>query len=144
MTEERRRILNVSGIEVCEWCHRGLAIVAYRPTKKGDDVPEYGPCPWCERGGITEFPTGVKGPHGEPGAKPSWGKEGYWRGRTPAVERPPADERPPFPPQENALRSRLLTLRAGGRDADPLVALDDPDPAARFAALEAEIARVTV
>lgn len=138
---EPERIRNVTGAEPCDWCEYGLVVVGHRPAPNGHYL-EYGPCPHCQRGAITEFPTGAKGPKGEPGARPSWGPLGYWRGRPPVIEKAVGWGGDVLSRQENVARSKILWYRYGGMDADPLVALDNPDAAERMGAIADELARI--
>lgn len=126
------RIENHSGRETCRMCDRGLAVVGtFRYG--GHDRPEYGPCPFCELGERLEFPR-------EQRLWPTWGKDGFWRGREPEVV-PPKPDGPALPKPENALRMRLLLRCYGGEPVDPLVGIDIADPALRMALLERAVAR---
>lgn len=46
--------------------------------------PSYGPCPFCEAGFANEFPAHDKGGRE---IVPKWGRNGFWRGRSPLVEK---------------------------------------------------------
>ncbi len=132
------RTLNLTGKQFCRNCEDGFAIVSYRTFGK-NRMPEYGPCPHCELGARLEFPTGVKGPKGEPGARPSWGRDGYWQGRRHDVEPPPPDGKL-LPREENLLRLKLLNRRLAGENVDPCVGLDMRDPARRIEMLKRALA----
>ncbi len=126
-----QRTLNLTGKQFCTRCEDGFAITG---TRQFGDRPmiEYGPCPYCELGARLEFPTGTKGPKGEPGAKPSWGRDGYWQGRRPDTADPPKDGTL-LPREENLLRLQLLNRRlSGDKTVDPCVGLDHRDPARRI------------
>ena len=127
------RVENLTGRDICRMCDDGLALVARRP-QGGGTADEFGPCPHCEAGERLEF-------HG-PGSKlwPTWGRDGFWRGREPAVFAP-EPEGQALPRAENALRMRLLMRRMGGAEVDPLVGVDVRDPARRLAILERAAAK---
>lgn len=125
------RTRNVSGQETCEWCENGLAVAARRPSDNPDRAyAEYAPCPWCEKGAALEFPAGKR-------TRPRWGKQGYWQGRTPVVERRPEDGIP-LSRAENAIRWRLMLRRMAGEDVDPSAGCDIADTRERLAVLTAE------
>lgn len=123
------RIRNVTTTDACPWCEDGLAISAWRNFGKGR-LPEYAPCPHCEKGAAIEFQTGVQTKAGCPPIRPRW-PNGYWQGRDPVVERRPRDGAI-LPYAENMVRFQLLSRRLQGADVDPCIGLDMTDPKRRL------------
>lgn len=127
------RLTNFTGSETCHACRNGLAQTGWRTQGTGQ-VPEYGPCPFCELGDRMEFPKEGK-------SWKTWGIDGYWRGREPVVVVPPRSAWT-LSMRENALRMRLLTARGNGADVDPCVGVDLRDDAKRLRLVEAAVAKL--
>jgi hypothetical protein len=138
---------NVDGDEHCRYCctSLGLVVVGSEHTQQkidhvaGGECPGcfemYGPCPFCERGRLAEFPERGRGP---------WGKDGYWKGMPYDALRPSCvcDEKPQ-PMREQAAQWRELRDRmASSHDLNeeiapkrpPVIAIEKPvkGPAAGF------------
>jgi len=117
------RVLNVTGDDVCGRCEMagtpkqhvesGLIVVAYRDDGTAR-VPEYAPCPFCERGYAKEFPKSDR--------DQTW-PGGYWRGREADVE-PPLGKGALLSREENGMRLLLLMRRLNHEDVDPAVGLE--------------------
>ena len=119
------RLENVTASCRCAYCsNSGLVVVdsgdlpltdeerKVRGPRRTVYAEAYGPCPYCERGYLIEFPVPDPSNYHKEGA---WGTDGYWRGR-PANLTPVDTGEKPLPPDENLRRARKLAaeLRRAG------------------------------
>lgn len=90
------RTPNWSEDSLCDWCLNTALVTVSGEVHEGGDGTAQAPCPYCERGWRVEYAIGVRkdsrdkvvdSEHGNPRGGP-WGLDGYWRGRTSAIELP--------------------------------------------------------